>query len=109
MLVGQPAPYSDEELSAVARNCTVKEDAARKVEREVSKRIAAVVMSNRVGEVFDAIVTGATSHGTFVRVMKPHVEGMLVHGQQGADVGDKLRVRLVSTDAHRGYIDFARV
>lgn len=109
VLAGQPAPYSDEELNAIARNCTIKEDAARKVEREVSKRIAAVVMSGRIGEMFDAIVTGANSHGTFVRVMKPHVEGMLVHGQQGADVGDKLRVRLVNTDAHRGYIDFARV
>jgi len=109
VLAGQPAPYSDEELGAIARNCTVKEDAARKVEREISKRIAAVVMSGRIGEVFDAIVTGATSHGTFVRVMKPHVEGMLVHGQQGVDVGDKSRVKLVSTDANRGYIDFARI
>jgi len=109
VLAGKSAPYSDDELSAIARNCTVKEDAARKVEREVSKRIAAVVMSGRIGEVFDAIVTGANTHGTFVRVMQPHVEGMLVHGQQGADVGDKLRVRLVSTDANRGYIDFAKI
>ena len=67
VLANQPAPYSDGELSAIALNCTLKEDAARKIEREMSKRIAAVAMSNRVGETFDAIVTGVTSHGTFVR------------------------------------------
>ena len=66
-------------------------------------------MSSRIGETFDAIVTGVTSHGTFVRVMKPHVEGMLAQGQRGLDVGDKLRVKLISTDANRGYIDFARL
>lgn len=108
MLAGQPNPYSDEELAAIARNCTVKEDAARKVEREMSKRIAAVAMSSRIGEVFDAIVTGASSKGTFVRVLQPHLEGMLVQGYQGVDVGDNLRVKLVRTDPLRGYIDFAR-
>ena len=108
VLTGQSPPYSDDELNALARNCTTKEDAARKVERDVSKRVAAVAMSSRIGETFDAIVTGVTSHGTFVRVMKPHVEGMLAQGQHGLDVGDKLRVKLISTDANRGYIDFAR-
>ena len=108
VLAKQPAPYSDEELASIARNCTLKEDAARKVEREMSKRIAAVAMSSRIGEVFDAIVTGVTPHGTFVRVLKPAVEGLLARGQQGADVGDKLRVKLISTDVERGYIDFAR-
>ena len=108
VLANQPAPYSDGELSAIALNCTLKEDAARKIEREMSKRIAAVAMSNRVGETFDAIVTGVTSHGTFVRVLKPAVEGLLAQGQQGADVGDKLRVKLIRTDIQRGYIDFAR-
>jgi exoribonuclease-2 len=108
VLAKQPAPYSDEELTAIAANCTAKEDAARKVEREMSKRIAAVAMSGRVGELFDAIVTGVTPHGTFVRVLQPHVEGLLAHGQQGADVGDRVRVKLVSTDAQRGYIDFER-
>ena len=83
-------------------------DAARKVEREMSKRIAAVAMSGRIGERFDAIVTGVTPHGTFVRVVQPHVEGFLAQGQQGADVGDKLRVKLVRTDAEHGFIDFAR-
>jgi VacB/RNase II family 3'-5' exoribonuclease len=109
MLAGKANPYSDDELSAVAANCTTKEDAARKVEREMSKRLAAVAMERRIGAIFDAIVTGVTSHGTFVRVMQPHVEGLLAQGAQGADVGDKLRVKLIRTDAQRGYIDFARV
>jgi len=107
-LVKQSNPYSDDELDGIAKNCTAKEDAARKVEREMTKRVSAIAMSGRVGEVFDAIVTGANSKGTFVRVLKPHVEGMLVQGQQGLDVGDSLRVQLVRTDVQRGYIDFAR-
>jgi VacB/RNase II family 3'-5' exoribonuclease len=102
-----PNPYSDTELDAIAKNCTLKEDAARKVEREMTKRMAAVAMSGRVGETFDAIVTGANAHGTFVRVLQPHVEGMLVQGQQGLDVGDSLKAKLVRTDVQRGYIDFA--
>lgn len=106
-VAGRKGPYSDDEMEVIARNCTVKEDAARKVEREMRKRVAAVVMSNRIGETFDAIVTGATPKGTFVRVMQPHVEGMLVQGQ-GLDVGDKLRVKLVRTDVQRGYIDFVK-
>ncbi|MGC2694595.1 MAG: RNB domain-containing ribonuclease [Candidatus Angelobacter sp.] len=106
LLNGQPTPYSDEELAAVAGNCTTKEDGARKVERAMSKRIAAVSMSSRIGQTFDAIVTGVTPKGTFVRVLQPHVEGLLVRGQ-GADVGDKLRVKLISADPKRGYIDFA--
>ncbi len=107
LLSGQKGPYSNDDLAAIATNCTVKEDAARKVERAMSKRIAAVSMSGKVGQVFDAIVTGAGPKGTFVRVLKPHVEGMLMHGQ-GVDVGDKLRVKLVSADPQRGYIDFVR-
>jgi exoribonuclease-2 len=109
MLTGQRNPYSDEALTAIANNCTRKEDAARKVEREMSKRLAALAMQKRVGEVFDAIVTGVTDHGTFVRVLQPHVEGLLAQGQQGLDVGDKLRAKLVRTDVQKGYIDFARV
>jgi len=108
VLASRPAPYTDDELSAVAANCTAKGDAARKVEREMSKRIAAVAMSGRIGESFDAIVTGVTAHGTFVRVVQPQVEGLLAEGQQGADVGDKLRVTLVRTDVEHGFIDFAR-
>lgn len=105
----QPAPYSDPQLDAIARNCTLKEDAARKVERAMSKRIAAVALEHRIGETFSAVVTGAGPKGVFVRVLGPPVEGMLVHGQQGADVGDRLQVKLVGTDPRRGYIDFARI
>ena len=108
MLAGKPNPYSDDELTSVAANCTQKEDAARKVEREMSKRLAAVAMQNRIGEVFDAIVTGVTDHGTFVRVLQPHIEGLLTQGAHGLDVGDKLKARLIRTDAQKGYIDFAR-
>ena len=108
MLAGNASPYVEADLAAIAQNCTQKEDAARKVERRVSKVLAAVAMTKRIGEVFDAIVTGVTDHGTFVRVMNPHVEGLLVRGQQGLDVGDKIRAKLVSADVHRGYIDFVK-
>ena len=84
-LAGTSGPYTDDELAGVANNCTVKEDAARKVEREMSKRLAAVAMSQRIGDTFDAIVTGVTPRGTFVRVMQPHIEGLLTQGQQGLD------------------------
>lgn len=107
MLSGKPSPYRPEELESVARNCTQKEDAARKVERAMSKRIAAVSMSSRIGQMFDAIVTGVTDHGTFVRVLQPRVEGLLVNGHS-IDVGDKLRVKLISADPRKGYIDFSR-
>ncbi len=107
-LSGKPSPYSDDELDAIARNCTAKEDAARKVERQMAKRIAAVVMSSRIGETFDAMVTGVTPKGTFVRILQPHAEGLLAQGQQGVDVGDRLKVKLIRTDVERGFIDFAR-
>jgi VacB/RNase II family 3'-5' exoribonuclease len=108
-LAGQKNPYSDDELSAIAANCTLKEDAAKKVERDMSKRIAAVAMQNRIGESFDAIVTGVTESGTFVRVLQPHIEGLLAQGAPGLDVGDKLRAKLIRTDVQKGFIDFARV
>ena len=109
VLAGRPAPYTDDELAALATACTTKGDAARKVERDMSKRIAAVVMGRRIGETFDAIVTGVTPHGTFVRVLNPHVEGLLAQGATGLDVGDRLRVRLVRTDVTHGYVDFAKI
>ncbi len=102
-----PAPYSDSQLDAAAKNCTLKEDAARKVERVMNKRIAAVALQPRIGDTFSAIVTGVTPKGVFVRVNDPPAEGILVHGQ-GVDVGDKLQVKLISTDPQRGYLDFAR-
>jgi exoribonuclease-2 len=108
VLGSRPAPYADGQLADIASRCTLRENASRKVEREMAKRIAAVAMSRRIGELFDAVVTGVTPHGTFVRVFRPRVEGLLAHGADGADVGDRLRVRLVATDPARGYIDFAR-
>jgi exoribonuclease-2 len=107
-LAGQSNPYSDDELTAIASNCTQKEDAARKVERDMAKRLAAVAMQSRVGQVFDAIVTGVTDHGTFVRILQPHVEGLLAQGAHGLDVGDKVHAKLIRTDPSKGYIDFAR-
>jgi VacB/RNase II family 3'-5' exoribonuclease len=108
LLANQPNPYSEDELEQIAKTCTLKEDAARKVEREMTKRVAAVAMSDRIGQTFDAIVTGVTEHGSFVRVLAPRVEGMLAQGAQGVDVGDRLKVKLIRTDPQRGYIDFAR-
>src|SRR5208282_1850110 len=108
-LDGKPGPYTDNDLAVIASNCTEKGDAARKVEREMSKRLAAVAMSHRVGETFDAIVTGVMPKGTFVRALQPHVEGLLAQGEQGLHVGDRIRVKLTRTDVQRGFIDFVRV
>ena len=108
VLAQKSSPYTDERLGSIARNCTLKEDAARKVERAMNKRIAAVALRPRIGETFGAVVTGVTPKGVFVRVLGPPAEGLLVSGQQGVDVGDQLRVRLVSTDPSRGFIDFAK-
>ncbi|HZU25794.1 MAG TPA: RNB domain-containing ribonuclease [Bryobacteraceae bacterium] len=104
----QAGPYSDDELAAFARNCTLREDAARKVERTMAKRVAAVALQDRIGASFEAVVTGVTAKGVFVRVTNPPVEGMLVRGERGVDVGDQIRVTLEATDPRRGYIDFAR-
>jgi VacB/RNase II family 3'-5' exoribonuclease len=110
-LAKTPQPYSESDLDAIAQRCTQMEDAARKVEREMQKRIAAVVLHPRIGQTFSAIVTGVNNHGTFVRTLNPHVDGMLVNagkpGAKGLDVGDRVTVKLVSTDPVRGYIDFA--
>jgi VacB/RNase II family 3'-5' exoribonuclease len=107
-LDGKPNPYTDNDLAAIASNCTEKGDAARKVEREMSKRLSAIAVSNRVGESFDAMVTGTTPKGTFVRVLQPHMEGLLTQGAQGLNVGDKLRAKLVRTDVQHGFIDFVK-
>jgi VacB/RNase II family 3'-5' exoribonuclease len=107
VLAGQPCPYSTDELTTVAAHSTEREDAARKVERQVRKEVAAVSMAPHVGESFDAIVTGANEKGTYVRVLSPPVEGRVMHGAQGLDVGDRTRVKLVSTDPAKGFIDFA--
>ena len=109
VLAGAPAPYTDDELSAIARNCTVKEDAARKVERQVRKIAAAILFSDRIGQRFSAIVTGNKSTGTYMRVVDPPVEGRLVRGEKGVDVGDEIEVELLSTNPQKGFIDFGRV
>ena len=100
------APYSESELSAIAAHCTEREDAARKVERLMRKVIAASLLSGRIGEMFDGIVTGVTPKGTYVRLLKFPAEGRLIQGAQGVDVGDKVQVRLISVDVAKGFIDF---
>ena len=107
LMAKQPQPYSEDDLNAIAARCTLMEDDARKVERDMQKRIAAVVLHPRIGQSFPAIVTGVNKYGTFVRTLDPHVDGMLVQGGKGLDVGDKVTVKLVSTDPQRGFIDFA--
>ena len=106
-LAKAPQPYSVDDLNAIATHCTLMEDNARKVEREMQKRIAAVVLHPRIGQSFPAIVTGVNNYGTFVRTLDPHVDGKVVQGGKGLDVGDKVTVKLVSTDPQRGFIDFA--
>jgi VacB/RNase II family 3'-5' exoribonuclease len=101
-------PYSAAELTSLAAHCTDQEDAAAKVERQVRKSAAAQVLSGRIGETFDAIVTGASEKGTWVRLLKPPVEGKLVKGAAGAKVGDQLHVQLLGANVERGFIDFAR-
>jgi len=108
-LAGRSAPYTDVELAALARRCTEQEDNADKVERQVRKSAAALLLASRIGERFDAIVTGASVKGTWARVLRPPVEGKVVRGFEGIDVGDRVRVELVRTDVERGFIDFARV
>ncbi len=108
-VAGTPAPYPIVELTTLAAHCTKQEDAANKVERLVKKAAAALWMSGRIGGEFDAIVTGASSKGTWVRLRHPPVEGRVERGQQGLDVGDRVRVRLLSTDPEQGFIDFARI
>jgi VacB/RNase II family 3'-5' exoribonuclease len=108
-LAGRALPYSSDELQTLARHCTEEEDAANKVERQVGKAAAALLLESRIGEQFDAIVTGASAKGTWVRLLQVPVEGKLVHGLEGSDVGCRMRVRLISVDVERGYIDFAQV
>jgi VacB/RNase II family 3'-5' exoribonuclease len=108
VLAKHPPPYPDQQLDSIARNCTLKEDAARKVERVMNKRIAAVALQHRIGDTFAAVVTGVTPQGVFVRISGPPAEGLLVRGQQGVDVGDQFQVKLVNTDPQHGYLDFAK-
>jgi len=108
-LAGAPPPYRLDELSALAEHCTRQEDAAQKVERRMRKSEAALLLASRIGQQFDAIVTGRSAGNTWVRTLVPPVEGMLLGPADGFDVGEALRVRLVATDVERGFIDFAAV
>jgi len=108
-LAGHACPYQAAELAALAKHCNEAEDAARKVERQVGKSAAAMLLEARTGEQFEAIVTGASAKGTWVRLLTVPVEGKLESGFEGLDVGQKLRVQLTGTDVERGYIDFKRV
>ena len=108
-IAGSAWPYSKDELDALAKHCTEKEDAANKVERQVGKSAAALLIESRIGEQFDAIVTGASDKGTWARLLNIPVEGKLVHGFEGLDVGDRIRVQLTSINVERGFIDFKKV
>jgi exoribonuclease II len=108
-LGGAAAPYSDEELRALGAHCTEQEGNGAKVERQVRKSAAAMLLHSRTGEQFDAIVTGASPKGTWVRISQPLAEGRVVKGFEGLDVGDAVRVQLIHTDVQRGFIDFARI
>jgi VacB/RNase II family 3'-5' exoribonuclease len=107
-MAGRPVPYSDDELKDLANHCTIMENEANKVERQVRKSAAALLLESRIGEKFDAVVTGASEKGTWVRIFQPPVEGKLVHGFDGLDIGDRVRVELIRTDVEQGFIDFAR-
>jgi VacB/RNase II family 3'-5' exoribonuclease len=108
-LAGHACPYALAELERLAAHCTAQEDAANKVERQVKKSAAALLVASRVGQEFDAFVTGASPKGTFVRVIAPPIEGKVVTGEKGLDVGDRVRVRLSNADVDRGFIDFSAV
>jgi VacB/RNase II family 3'-5' exoribonuclease len=107
-LVARPAPYSEDELRTLAAHCTLQEGNAQKVERQMRKSAAAMLLQARIGQQFDAVVTGASDKGTWVRIQQPLAEGRLVKGFDGLDVGDSVRVQLTHTDVQRGFIDFVR-
>jgi exoribonuclease-2 len=108
-LMSQTVPYSTAQLEQLAAHCTLQEHNAAKVERSVNKSAAALLLSSRIGAKFDAIVTGASEKGTWVRISGPTTEGKLVKGFKGLDVGDSVRVVLLHADVARGFIDFAKV
>ncbi len=108
-LEGKPLPYSKEELDVLAAHCTKAEDAANKVERQVGKSAAALLLESKVGEQFDALVTGASEKGTWARLLTIPVEGKVMHGYEDVDVGDRIHVQLISVDVEKGYIDFKKI
>ncbi len=104
----QPPPYAVGDLEALAKHCTEAEDEAKKVERQVEKSAAALLLESKIGDRFDAIVTGASPKGTWVRLLDFPVEGRLMQGFKGVDVGHRIRVQLIHTDVDRGFIDFKK-
>ena len=109
MMDGAPAPYSDADLAAIATHCNEADKALRKIERNMRKRVAAVALAHRIGEVFRGVITGASDKGVYVRVIDPPVEGRVVQNFDGLDVGDRVSVKLLHTDPERAFIDFAKV
>ena len=105
----QPSPYGRQELAGLADWLTDREKASKKVKRYMRKAVAAVLLQNRIGQIFEALVTGVNDHGTYVRLITPPAEGRVVQGERGLKVGQKIRVRLQKTDAYNGHIDFERV
>jgi exoribonuclease-2 len=108
-LDGSPTCYSGDEMVELARHCTEQENDANKVERFVAKSAAAMLLASRIGDQFDAMCTGAADKGTWVRIFIPPIEGRLLHGHEGVDVGDRLRVQLIHTDVEKGFIDFKKI
>jgi exoribonuclease-2 len=109
MLANAPAPYSDAELMAIAQHCNEADKALRKIERDMQKRVAAVALANRIGQTFSGVITGSSDKGVYVRVFSPPAEGRIMQGEDGLDVGDKVKVKLLHTDPARAFIDFAYV
>ena len=109
MMDDAPPPYTDGELAAIAQHCNEADTALRKIERRMQKRVAAVAMSGHVGEEFKAVVTGSSDKGVYARVIEPPFEGRVVEGEDGLDVGDVVRVKLIRTDPARAFIDLARI
>jgi VacB/RNase II family 3'-5' exoribonuclease len=108
MLDGEPAPYTDAELGAIAQQCILKEAASHKVERAMRKRVAAVALANSIGKIFRGVITGASEKGVYARIFDPPVEGRVIRGEQGLDVGDRVSVKLLDTDPAHAFIDFGR-
>jgi exoribonuclease-2 len=109
VIAGDAPPYTRETLEEIADRCNRMESAARKVERTTEKAAVAVLLGSHQGETFDGVVTGVKERGTFVRLITPPAEGRIIEGEEGLSVGDEVRVRLISTEPERGFIDFAKV
>jgi ribonuclease R len=109
VLAGSASPYSTAELTDIAQHCTQEEDAAKKVERQVTKAAGAIMLQSRIGAQFDGVITGASEKGVYVRLLQPAVEGRITIGFEGLDVGKKVRVQLVHTNVEHGFIDFKKI